>query len=272
MNRTVRGAIVAVFGAVIAAMASPACVEYPQSIVVLKVVRPKPNEEGGCTVDAGDNGLVNGTLDVLVAQSYSASLAVRNELRSSKDLAKARSEAGNVYLLGATVRLTLASGEALTSDPGLDGRAGNEFRTEGSGFLEPGALSSITVNLLDGAAVCQIARRVEERVNNLKVRPQDQSVQVIAFARVQAQTLGGLTIESQEFQFPINVCWGCLANVTLAGNVCSAPAAAAGDDKPICNPGQDASITCDKCKSISDYCASGTVSVLPKQCARALVP
>lgn len=252
MKRTVRGAIVVVVGGLIAAAMAPACVEYPQAIVVTKVVVPKA-EKGACVISPETLGLVSGTLDIAVASGYTGSLVVENQLRKAKDDIKARVETSSIYLLGATVRLTLANGEALSSNTAQDGREGNEFRTEGSGFIKPNETSSITVNLLDRAAVSALTRRLGQSPN-----PADKgALQVIAFARVQAQTLGGLSIESQEFQFPITICAKCLVDfVKVNPQVpCSPPAPAQGDTvEKVCNPGQDTRVRCDQCEGFSEYC------------------
>jgi len=267
MKRTVRGAIVAAVGAGMAAIMAPACVEYPQSIIVTGVTVLQPSDDGSCRADGTEQDrYIEGVVDVAVAQSYVATLAVENRLRASIDDSKARSETNNVYLLGASVRLTLASGEPLDSDPQKDGRGGNEFRTVGSGFLTPKGPGTISVNLLDSAAICQVARRVQERVTAGNLRPQDQSFQLIAYARVQAQTAGGLSIESQEFQFPVKLCWGCLVDLRLQNGRCFAESEDT-ESTPPCRRGQDQIVKCKDCEATSEYCATGNITkVLPGSC------
>ncbi len=256
MNRTVRSAIVLVVGGTVASLLAPACVEYPQSIVVTRVIPPEADDKGRCIVTAGGSGpgLINGVLDIAVARGYIASLEITNQLRAAKDDSKARVETGSVNLLGASVRLTFVNGEALSSSASTDGRDGNEFRTEGSGFLPPAGKAPITVTLLDSAAI----NVLRERLKRPGANGQPAAEQVLAFARVQAQTLGGLTVESQEFQFPITVCSKCLVDfpAPAAGDACPAPAVTATPETAeiVCNPGQDSRVPCSQCTSFSEYC------------------
>lgn len=271
MKRTVRGLILALVGAGIAAVASPACVEYPQSLVVTGVVVGDTSsaDNGGCLFEASnDTYYFDGTVDATVATSYVGTLRVENRMRDSANAAKGRVEANDLYILGATVRLTLPTGEPLATDPTKDGRSGNEFRTVSGGFVTAGDPGNVAVNLLDSAAICQISRQVQARIQGTDLRPQDQAAQVLAFVRVQAQTVGGLTVESQEFQFPINICWGCLVTLKLTNGECIPQASTATDGpKPVCRLGQDQSMDCTQCRSGSEYCRTGKLQVLPAQCA-----
>lgn len=259
MKRTVRGAVVSVVAALGAAAASPACVEYPQSIIVTKTVEPELKEDTNtCLVNPGAEALINGVLDLEVSEGgYVGALIVKNQLRIAAYPEKARVETGAVYLLGASVRLTFAGGLPVTSDRG--GQQGNEFRTSGSGYLPPGGEAGITVNLIDGAA----ARTIKAQLGSyLKQTPPAEAVDiVVANVRVQGQTLGGLSVESQEFQFPITVCRGCLvkffedkANPT---NKCSVPGDALKEQKVPCNIGQNRAIECNLCPDSATFCKTG---------------
>ncbi len=259
MKRTVRGAVVGVVSALGAAAASPACVEYPQSIIVLKTVEPELKEDTNtCVVSPGSEALINGVLDVEVNEGgYVGALIVKNQLRTAATTEKARVETSAVYLLGASVRLTFAGGQPVSSDRG--GQEGNEFRTSGSGYIAPGGEAGITVNLIDGAA----ARTIKAQLGSyLKRTPPSEPVDiVVANVRVQGQTLGGLSIESQEFQFPITVCRGCLVKFfpdpARPENKCSVPAESAKDQKVPCNIGQNRQVDCNLCPATATFCTTG---------------
>lgn len=270
MKRSVRGAIGAVFGALLAAGLSPACVEYPQSLIVTKVVVPKADKDGVCLIEGDTPGLVNGIVDVAVADSYTASLVVVNQLRVAADKARNRVETSSVYLLGASVRLTV---DGVNSNAEIDpvrkiddGRTGNEFRTPGSGFVTPGGgEATVSVNLLDSAAVARLRRDLDDQIK-ANPRVTSPTLTVLAFARVQGQTLGGLSVETQEFQFPITVCAKCLVDFPRAPDTTNPddkcplpPTTAAGVTAAIataCFPGQDTRVDCSVCKgkSVGDYC------------------
>ncbi len=253
MKRSVRGAIAAVMGGLLAAGMSPACVEYPQGIVVTKVVVPKASTgDDFCVVNAEDLSLVSGIIDVAVANSYAASLVVKNQLTTAADPGRNRVETAAVYLLGASIRQTV-DGENLNAKA-EDGRGGNEYRTPGSGFVPPATSSTISVDLLDVAAVKELQRRLAAQNKGVAA-----SLTVLTFARVQAQSLGGLSLESQEFQFPIQVCYGCLVNFTPGpGTVCEAPPKSATGTTSTgpknCRAGQDTAIDCYDPRCTTDFC------------------
>lgn len=260
MKRTVRGAVVGVVATLGAVLASPACVEYPQSIIVTKTVEPELKEDTNtCLVNPGAEALINGVLDLEVSEGgYVGALIVKNQLRTAAYTEKARVETGAVYLLGASVRLTFASGVPVTSDRG--GQQGNEFRTSGSGYIPPGGEAGITVNLIDGAA----ARTIKAQLGSyLKQTPPAEAVDiVVANIRVQGQTLGGLSVESQEFQFPITVCRGCLVKPYSGDpadptNKCAVPADVIKEQKIPCNIGQNRQIDCNLCPESATFCKTG---------------
>ncbi len=268
MKRVIRGALVAGLLGFVAAAASPACVEYPQSVVVTKVVVPTPPDSEDskfCTVDSDAPGLVSGRLDVFVRQNYRAQLVVLNQLRPALAKDKGRVETNNVYLLGATVRLTTVDG--LPLDGGAL-RSGNEYTVQGSGFIaasDSGTSSgSIEVSLIDLAAATTLLGRLKSDLGRNVVNP---VTVVLAYVRVNGQTLGGLKVESQEFQFPIEVCAGCLLNYKedAPGLGCSLPAKSSGSSgststaKGPCEPGQDQGVDCNFCASTSPYCQNKTI-------------
>ena len=252
MKRTVRGAIVAILGGAIAAAMAPACVEYPQSIVVTRSVEPKRQDDGNCVAETGTEALLNGVIDLEANRSgYVASLVVQNQLRAAADPGKARVETGGIYLLGASVRLTLVNGTPLLSSRA--GVIGNEFRTAGSGYVKPTEEATITVNMVDGAAIETLKQELGTGVPG-GIRPEV----VIAYVRVQAQTLGGLTVESQEFQFPITICSRCLIDFPagIAGDPCPDSEKPEDDAKNTpCTIGQNRRVSCRACKGYSTYCA-----------------
>jgi hypothetical protein len=266
MKRVIRGAVVAGLLGFVAAAASPACVEYPQSVVVTKVVVPTPPEQDKgnfCTVDPESPGLVSGKLDVFVRQNYRAQLVVTNQLRPAYSKEKGRVEANNVYLLGATVRLTTVDG--LPLDGGAL-RSGNEYTVQGSGFIpatdsNAGGTGSIEVSLIDLAAATTLLNRLKGDIGRNVVNP---VTVVLAYVRVNGQTLGGLKVESQEFQFPIEVCAGCLLayKEEAPGLGCAPRVQTAGSStvaKPPCEPGQDQPVDCNDCLGSSPYCQNKTI-------------
>jgi hypothetical protein len=220
--------------------------------IVTRSVEPKRQDDGTCIADTDSEALLNGVIDLEANRSgYVASLVVQNQLRVAADPAKARVETGGIYLLGASVRLTYVNGTPLVSSRA--GVIGNEFRTAGSGYIEPTGVATITVNMVDGAAIETLKQALGTGVAG-GIRPEV----VIAYVRVQAQTLGGLAAESQEFQFPITICSRCLIDFPaqpIAGDICPPSEKPEEDAKTSpCTIGQNRRVSCRLCKGFSKYC------------------
>ncbi|MEO6420576.1 MAG: hypothetical protein ABIP39_14275, partial [Polyangiaceae bacterium] len=157
-----------------------------------------------------------------------------------------RTETANVTLQGAIVRVTDASGTEIKS-----------FTSLSSGFVAPGngttaSFGSIAVTLIDPATSDLLRSTLPAHGSKL----------LVAYFKIFGQTLGGTSVETDEFQFPINVCNGCLV-VFPAGSQdealfavekkpnCKSATAATTMMATPCVIGQDVPIDCRTCQGLA---------------------
>ncbi len=224
---------------------TPACVENDQSIYIRQVMAPPQNRQNGVCVYTPDQtqaAIGEGILDVAVRSTYTATMLVGGQLMARGDQLNVRAESNRAHVNGGVVRVT-----------GADGSFIGEFTSVGSGFVDPGlnnqpSFGLATLTLLDAATTAGI--RVQGTDSRL----------VIANVKVFGQTLGGVDLESGEFQFPIRICSGCLVDFSGGddpanpGLDCNLPVAAGsgGATALPCRPGQDEATPCQLCTS--DVC------------------
>ncbi|MBX3258991.1 MAG: hypothetical protein KIS78_18660 [Labilithrix sp.] len=238
MNRLFGQALaVAAFG-VLATALTPACAENDQSIFIRSVLAPSINRQGGVctyTADITQPMLSEGVLDVGIADSYVASLLVGNQLIPRGNALSVRAESNRARLNGAVVRVSDPSGATLS-----------EFTALGSGFVDPAlnnlpSYSAFFVTAIDPASVQRIADQV----------PVGQTRLLVANIKVFGQTLGGVDLETGEFQYPIRVCNGCLVDFSTGDDKatdaldCSLPLGDS-NQRP-CSLGQDEPTPCQLC-------------------------
>jgi hypothetical protein len=178
-------------------VAAPSCVHNDQSLFVSGVLAP-PKRKGLETCvykpEASAVKLSVGLLDLGFGQTYDAYLMVGNQLIARTSAEQGRSESSRVALQGVTVRVNDSAGNEISA-----------FTRLGSGIVEAseGATPSygtILTVLIDPTA----ARIAAQSLQPSTVK------RLVAFAKVFGQTLGGKSIESAEFEFPIDVCFRCL--------------------------------------------------------------
>lgn len=243
MKRVLGQALSVVTVALLATAFTPACAENDQSIFIRAALAPSTNRQGGrCvyTSDPTQTGLFEGTVDVAIAESYSAVLLIGNQLAARGDSANTRAESNRAHINGAVVRVTDPNG-------GLIG----EFTSLATGFVEPqlnnqASYGPISVTAIDVPTMNKIAGDMELGGSKLV------AANIKAFGR----TVGGVDLESGEFQLPIRICNGCL--VTFEGfddkatpdilECKRAEDAAGGTDELPCSPGQDETTPCLFCR------------------------
>ncbi|MBX3222152.1 MAG: hypothetical protein KF795_16665 [Labilithrix sp.] len=240
MNRLFGQAVAVVVLGVVATAFTPACAENDQSIFIRNVLAPAQNRQNGQCVYTADTTQVfqsEGLLDVGIADTYVATLLVGNQLIARGNTQSVRAESNRARLNGAVVRIT---------DPG--GGVISEFTALGSGFVDPAqnnlpSYSPFFVTALDPASIQRIAQDV----------PVGQSRLLVANIKVFGQTLGGVDLESGEFQYPIRVCNGCLVSFATGDDPatpaidCTLPLPDNAQGQP-CVAGQDETTPCQLCR------------------------
>ncbi|AKT36419.1 hypothetical protein [Chondromyces crocatus] len=194
----------AVLLALSAGVIAPACADNESSLFIRDCVPAVPTDQGCVTQDASSASvyLFNGRLDLAYQPAYSCALRVGNQLVQQGTNTQIRTETSRISLYAADVRITDASGNAITY---ADGSA-VAFSVPLSGFIDPGSGTSAgygyaNILMIDQAAGQAIGRSLA----SAGVISTDILVGVIVYGR----SLGGQELETVEWFFPIQVCLGC---------------------------------------------------------------
>jgi hypothetical protein len=251
MKRILGRVVVVCASALFIGAFAPACVENDQSIFVRAVLAPSLNRQNGACVytdDPQQPQLFSGQLDVGIRDNYTAVVLVGSQMLGRGDPAVARAESNRVHLNGAVVRVT---------EP--DGALISEFTSLATGFAD------VQQNNNPDYGTMGIIGIDKPTADNLRGQvPQDGSTkQVILQIKAFGKTLGGVDLESSEFQFPLEICNGCLVNFGTAdtarpaGEQCNGAIVAAGGGATQlpCQAGQDREpVPCQLCSATKQIC------------------
>ncbi len=228
------------------AAALPACVENDSSIFIHHVLAPPATRQNNvCTYqpDPLAPGLFEGTLDIGIRDTYFAAMIVGSQLMQRGDPQQVRAESNRSHVNGAIVRVE-----------GTDGAVFGEFTSSATGFADTGvsnqpSYSVIGATLIDAPTKDAIAGTIGPGGTKL----------VIAFVKVFGETLGGVDVESGEFQFPIRVCNGCLVTFPTDDPAtpvreCNAPTDQQASQSLPCYAGQDELTPCFVCNATKEVC------------------
>jgi hypothetical protein len=218
-----------------------ACVHDDSTLFVQGVLAPPlVTAAQGCSFsnDPSQAMIPSGILDVALSPSYVADFLVGNQMVAEANSQQLQTETSTITIQGAVVRITDAAGVQLANFTRLT--SATVYPASGT---TPG-YAPVGVEILDPATA--------------------QSVQggarVVTYTKFFGQTLGGKSVESEEFEFPIDVCSGCLIAFSASdinpnanspnclGNGTSGSSAAS--QPAPCRPGQDFPIDCAQCRSI----------------------
>ena len=224
-----------------------ACADNESSIFIRQVVVPSSSD---ClyTADPGGTFMSHGTMDLAFAREYWAGLLIGNQLVQRGASENLRVETSRFRAEGAEVKIE-------TTDGGLV----QSFTVPVAGFADPGTGSTpgwgvVSAVLIDAGTGNALAANP---VFEPGVRS-DLVSRVIAVVKVFGRTLGGQDVESGEFRFPINICYGCLVSfppeasdpASLTQPNCLGVSESGGGVESPCLLGQDAPVDCRLCKSI----------------------
>jgi hypothetical protein len=240
-----------IWGRALAAMAVSvvaisACVSNDGSLFIQGVLAPPTaGADGTCVYTTTATGpfISVGTLDVALGSQYIPTLLVANQLVERGASTQSRVETNRVQLQGAIVRVTSAAGAELRS-----------YTVPSAGFVDvstggtPG-YGAVSTVLVDSDTVNSLRQQLGGVGSGL--------IRLLVYVKVYGVTLGGTHVETGEYQFPVNACFGCLVNFpadsvepTLATPNCKAVSSGSGGGalaKP-CVTGQDQAIDCRLCQ------------------------
>ena len=230
----------------------PACVHDDSSIFVSDVLAPQYVTAGmACTFTADPTQPVlgSGTMDAALTAEYTAMFLVGNQLVPRGDPNQPQTETSFVTVQGAVVRIVDSNGNQL-----------NTYTNRAAGTIPPSSGTtpgylSVGATIIDSTTASTLGHGGVDRV--------------VSYVRFFGQTLGGDSVESNEFGFPVDVCRGCLVsfpvseddpNLDVQPN-CALAGAAANSSSSMsvpCSPGQDLAIDCSACAGIPACNPKGT--------------
>lgn len=202
------------------------------------------------TADPTQPYITNGVLDIDFLDAYTATFLVGNQAVPVGNPSTPNTETSRITLQGGIVRITDSAGNQLASytryaATTIDPLSGTEP-----------SYAPIALTILDENTVAGIAGQVAS----------GGTVRLVTYTRVYGYTLGGDYVESGDFEFPVDVCKGCL--ITFAPedmdpaypepNCVAAAKNATTTSLPVpCNPGQDDTIDCSQCQGVPDCAGRG---------------
>jgi len=222
------------------------CEDNQTSLFIRQV---QANEAPQCTVssDVSSKALAQGVLDVGLQKVYFAMLLVGGQLKDVGNNDLNRTEANRISIDTAEVTVKSTGGEVLS-----------KYSVPVNGFVDPAAGSTFSTGVV-GARILDFAASDFAASANITETLAEKGGFYTVVSRVQlfGQTLGGTRVTSNFFDFPVQVCYGCLvayAPGTVSSDVSGLNCAAA-SDAPIsggaCNVGQDAAVDCRNCSAVN---------------------
>lgn len=256
--KRIRGYVVSLIAvACLVGSVLPACATNDQTIFIRGVLAPSANRQGGSCVYNGDATqalLFQPTMDVGLTNSYSAVLLVGNQLIPRGDPQNNRAESNRVRINGGIVKVSNPDGSPILK---ADGSPVPDFTSLATGFADPQnnnapAYTPIGLVVVDAptkdALLPSVATKGTART-------------ILVTVKAFGTSLGGEDVESGDFQFPMQICRGCLviqdgydpARDPKDANCLKAPESSAGATTGPCFRGQDLPISCRDCQGL-DVC------------------
>lgn len=207
MNRVLGRCLAGLAVATGALSLSAGCAHDDSSFFVQAVIFPQPQGLGTqCTYAANPSQifLSRGVLDVgFGRQEYDAVFLLANQLVAQSNPSQAQTETSDINVQGAIVRVTDAAGNQLANYTTL---------TSGTVYAAIGGTPGYAV--VSATAVSQQALAAAGSVQN-------GSKTLVSYLKFFGHTLGGDYIESNEFEFPVDVCNGCLVQFSSTDISCN---------------------------------------------------
>ena len=247
-----RKAIGVLVGGGIVIVSAGSCVRNDASLIIMGMLAPPVSASSGstssCLYQAVITGpfISTGVMDLAFTQEYEPVLLLGNQLVPQGNAALDKIETNNINVQGAVVSITDASGASV----------GASYTAPASAFLQPSSggtpgLATLAVPLISP----QAAATVGTTFTGTK--------RLISTVYVFGTTSGGTQIESNQAQFEVDACVGCLVvypqaadDPTLAKQPnCAASGSTGGSSITVpCVMGQDQPIDCRLCSTTNPVC------------------
>ncbi len=222
-----------------------ACADNETSIFIRQVQTPAASPACGYTADPSSEYYTMGKLDLAFRTEYVAGLLVGNQLVARGSSEQIRSESSRVRLEGSDVRIEKTDGSLIA-----------QYSFPAAGFADAasgtqpgwGMVTTVLVNSETGKALASTFTAGERSATVGRI---------VAVVKVFGKTLGGQDVQSGEFRFPIEVCYGCLVSFPAGAyeptagpppNCMNLGETGTGAEDP-CFLGQDTQVDCRVCHS-----------------------
>jgi hypothetical protein len=229
-----------------------ACKSDDSTLFVQGVLAAQPVSAGAqCsfTSDPTQPFISSGVLDIAFRSEYDPTYLIGNQAVPEVNSQQLATETDIITVQGAIVRITDAAGNQLNDFSRL--AATTVYPSSGS---VPG-YAPITVTTLDSTTVNSDAALQA----NVKAGGTTRLVTYVQFFGI---TTGGNSIKSDEFEFPVDVCYGCLVDFSATSddpsttyqqpNCIAAAMSTSSSSLPTpCVPGQDFTIDCSECQQVA---------------------
>jgi hypothetical protein len=225
-----------------------ACVHDNSTLFIRNVLAPQLVTNGQqCifTADPTQPFITSGTLDVDFRASYEAEFLVGNQMVPQGNASTPTTETSRVTLQGGIIRITDSAGNQIANYTRYSSATVDPLQGTDPGFIP------INLTIVDPATVAMVSGMVSQGTFP-GGRP---TVRLVTYTRVYGYTLGGDYVESNEFEFPVDVCAGCLiqfapqdVSPNLPAPNCANAQTNGTSSLPVpCELGQDFTIDCSQC-------------------------
>jgi hypothetical protein len=227
-----------------------ACVHNDSTIFVRDVLAPQTSSQSGAlclyTADPAQAFISSGTLDYALRPQYDAIFLVGNQMVPEVNANQLQTETSTVTIQGAIVRITDRGGKQIGNYTRLAAATLSPSSGNTPGYAPIGVTIVDATTLGSAPAGSEIQQVISGPLQ------QSGTVRLVTYVRFFGVTLGGRSVESDEFEFPVDVCNGCLIRFSdnprfptpnCVGNAASAGSTATQPVVP-CLFGQDVAIDC----------------------------
>ena len=231
-------------------VAFSACKHDDSTLFVQDVLAGQPVTAGqqcSFTSDPTQPFISSGLLDIALASDYNPTYLIGNQSVPEVNSQQLQTETDIIMVQGAVVRITDSSGKQLSTFTRL--AAATVYPSSGS---VPG-YAPITVTTVDSSTISNDVL-LEANVSG------GGTTRLVTYVTFFGVTTGGNNIQSDEFEFPVDVCSGCLISYsatddnplsTFQPNCLLAGASGATAAPSPCRTGQDFPIDCAECQDFA---------------------
>jgi hypothetical protein len=234
-----------------------ACVHDDSTIYVHDALAPKFAQMGSIctwTPDPTQAFISSGVLDVSLQSQYEGIFLVANQMVPEVNPNQLQTETSIVTIQGAIVRVTDRNG--INVRPNFTRLTAATIPPSSGGV--PG-FAPVSVTIVDRMAIEGTPDIAQLQLGF------GGAVRLVTYVRFYGKTTGGQSVESNEFEFPVDVCNGCLVNFTNDPSAqtpncipTAGSSTSTGTPQLPCTLGQDLRVDCTVvCQDIPE-CAANT--------------